>query len=189
MRRITRSFLVLIFISVSLSVSAETSSNKSAELAVERQELIPLDDALDAVTRKTDHKFIVAPAVPAKISVGRVSVRDLEYADLLQVLWLNRLAAITNKGLTQIIPAAVARSMAAPIIKGEGGDVADGEWVTRLVSMKSGQAQKLVPMLRPLMPSVAHLAATPDGKFLVIADLWSNVKRIEALALEIQRAE
>ena len=39
-------------------------------------------------------------------------------------------------------------------------------------------AAQLVPVLRPLMPQAAHLAAYPNGNILIISDRASNVSRM-----------
>jgi len=42
-------------------------------------------------------------------------------------------------------------------------------------------AAQLVPILRPLLPQYAHLAALPYENTLLIVDRYANVKRIEAI--------
>ena len=56
------------------------------------------------------------------------------------------------------------------------------ECVTQIVSLKYVSAAQLVPILRPMLPQYAHLAALPAANALIISDRFANLRRIEALA-------
>jgi general secretion pathway protein D len=55
------------------------------------------------------------------------------------------------------------------------------EYVTALATVRNVPAPALIPILRPLMPQSAHLAALPCTNQILISDVYSNVRRIEGL--------
>ena len=52
------------------------------------------------------------------------------------------------------------------------------EIVTQVVDVRNVSAAALVPILRPMVPQYAHLAAYPAGNILIISDRASNVNRM-----------
>jgi general secretion pathway protein D len=52
------------------------------------------------------------------------------------------------------------------------------ELVTQVVAVQNVNAAQLVPVLRPLMPQAAHMAAYPSGNILILSDRASNVARV-----------
>jgi general secretion pathway protein D len=59
--------------------------------------------------------------------------------------------------------------------------------VTLLVQPKKVCASYLVPVLRPLMPQAAHLAAEIQTNMLIINDRAGNARRIASLVDELDR--
>jgi len=59
--------------------------------------------------------------------------------------------------------------------------------VTHQVRLQPVPAAQLVPILRPLLPQAAHLAALPDQNALLIVDRFGNVKRVVALVRELDK--
>ena len=57
----------------------------------------------------------------------------------------------------------------------------DAQFVTMVINIKNTMAPALVPILRPLLPTYAHLAAMPCTNQLVVVDDFANVKRLEKL--------
>jgi type II secretory pathway component GspD/PulD (secretin) len=64
----------------------------------------------------------------------------------------------------------------------------DDEWVTLLIKGKNACVAHLVPVLRPLMPQAAHLAANPVSNQVVISDRAVNARRIAQLVYKIDEA-
>jgi general secretion pathway protein D len=69
----------------------------------------------------------------------------------------------------------------------------EAEWVTRVITVRKISAAQLVPVLRPLMPQTAHMAASvagPDGEKLtklIVVDRYANVRRISQIVDELDR--
>ena len=52
------------------------------------------------------------------------------------------------------------------------------ELITQVIAVHNVNAAQLVPVLRPLMPQAAHMAAYPNGNILILSDRASNVSRV-----------
>jgi general secretion pathway protein D len=53
--------------------------------------------------------------------------------------------------------------------------------------MNTMSAPQVVPILRPLLPQYAHLAALPEQNVLVIVDRYANVKRLTEIVLALDK--
>jgi general secretion pathway protein D len=62
------------------------------------------------------------------------------------------------------------------------------EIVTLVVQAKNACAAQLVPVLRPMMPQAAHLAAEVQSNSLIISDRSSNARRIAVLFEKLDQA-
>jgi general secretion pathway protein D len=113
---------------------------------------------------------------------------DVSYADLLTVLNVHGYAAVDEGRLVQIVPDGLIRAQAMPTI-GPKETRAPDEYVTEIIPVKYAAAPQLVPLLRPLLPQNAHLAATVTGNSLVLADRFANLRRIEGLVHALDSAE
>lgn len=125
------------------------------------------------VSEVTGRNFIVDPRVQGKVTV--VSARPLRddevYQVFLSVLKVHGFVAVPAGSVVKILPEAEGRTRAS----GSGSD----EIVTRVIPVRNVPAETLVPVLRPLLPQFAHLAAQADSNALVISDTVGNVSRIE----------
>src|SRR3546814_17315201 len=62
------------------------------------------------------------------------------------------------------------------------------EVVTHVYQLQNVSAAQLVPILRPLMPQWAHLAAYQANNTLIIADRAANVRRLGKLIAAMDQA-
>ncbi len=62
------------------------------------------------------------------------------------------------------------------------------EIVTQVIQVRNVSAGQLVPILRPMMPQSAHLAAYPSANMLIISDRAANVSRIVRIIQRIDRS-
>jgi general secretion pathway protein D len=153
-----------------------------AEAATRRYEdSVDLHALVAEVAASTDKEFLIDPRVRARV----FAVPPLEnptYATLLSVLRLHGYIAVEIGGKVNIIPDANARSMPTRLLQRDDNNVPDDEIVTRVITVAN--AAGLVPILRPMMPQYAHLAAggSPDQiNKLIITDTYANVRRITEL--------
>ena len=129
---------------------------------------------ITTVSEVTGKNFIVDPRVKGKVTV--ISARPLRddevYQVFLSVLKVHGYVAVPSGGVVKIVPETAGRA---------GGGVVSGgsdELVTRVIPVRNVPAEKLVPVLRPLMPNTAHLAADSESNTLVVSDTAGNVERI-----------
>jgi general secretion pathway protein D len=81
--------------------------------------------------------------------------------------------------------------MPTRLLQRDDPSVPDDEYVTRILTVQN--AGSLVPILRPLMPQSAHLAAAmpPDGGNgegkLILFDTYANVRRMTEIVNALSR--
>jgi general secretion pathway protein D len=125
--------------------------------------------------------------VSPQIYLAGTEPGDVTYPVLLSILRANGLAAVEIEGRVNIVPASEIRTYPLPTVQSDDASVAADEWVTRVVTTTNVEAAQLVPILRPLLPAWAHLAALPSSQ-LVIIDRYANVKRITELVRSLDTA-
>ena len=141
-------------------------------------ELAPL---LQRVERASNKKFLVDRKVGLRVFLGDVDPNDVTYPILLSILRANSLAAVEIEGRVNIVLDAEVRFLPAPITQTDDSSIAADEWVTRVLATTNISAAQLVPILRPLMPQPAHLAAHSDSNRLILMDRYANIQRITAI--------
>jgi general secretion pathway protein D len=59
-----------------------------------------------------------------------------------------------------------------------GTSVINDEYVTQVIRLENVSAAKLIPVLRPLVPQQAHMAAYAPSNAIIISDIRANIDRI-----------
>jgi general secretion pathway protein D len=143
--------------------------------------MIELAPLLQRVERASNKRFLVDGTVGPRIFLASVEMNDVDYPVLLSVLRANGLAAVEIEGRVNIVREAEVRYLPAPIVQTDDASIAADEWVTRVLTTTNIGATQLVPILRPLLPQAAHLAAHADTNRLIVMDRYANVQRITAI--------
>ncbi len=163
------------------AVSAETRSGYLLNL-----QQADLRSLINTVSQRTGRNFVVDPRVDARVTV--VSTMPLGATELYEVfetvLEVHGYAAIEQGEITRIVPSATARQHAVPLA--EHG-ARHGGIVTRVLVIEHVSASQLVPVLRPLLPQVAHLAAYEPTNRLIVTDSARNIDRIEHIVARVDR--
>lgn len=194
MRQVTAAntlLVVLLICAGGIAAAAETApeSPETSRLSASGgYTTVELAQLLDDVGRKSNKQFLVDARVPARVVVGTVDLKRVTYPLLLSILRNNGYAAVPGQGVVSVVPAAGMRTYASPIVNKDDGSIADDEWVTRIIPVKQADPVQLVPILRPLLPQEAHLAAMAPSRSLLIVDRYGNVKRITAIVQELDVA-
>jgi len=162
---------------VLVSAADQTSSSNKSSCASNVCEA-ELSDLIVGVAQRTGKKIIIDPRTRAQISVAGVSTDSVDYPMLLAILNVHQFAAYESGGVVRVVPDANARQLPIPVVTEISPATLDDEWVTLLVSAKNACAAQAVPVLRPMMPQAAHLAATFQGNTLLIVDHAANARRI-----------
>ena len=137
-----------------------------------------ITSVISTVSEMTGKNFIVDPRVKGRVTV--ISSRPMEadevYQVFLSILNVQGFAAIPGKNAIKIVPEVTAKQGAIPN-KGGVGD----ESVTRVVPVNNVAAAQLVPVLRPLLPQEAHLAAYTPTNVLIVSSTAANVDKLVEL--------
>jgi type II secretory pathway component GspD/PulD (secretin) len=144
------------------------------------QEKMNVTELISAVAAKTGKKFIVEPRVQGEITLFGQEPASVTIADLATILQVYGFTLFEGGGYVRVVPDAWARVMPTPIVSGNEKR-ADGEFVTRIIKVKSMPATQLVPLLRPIIPQNGHLAAVPCTNVLMVVDTFANARRLESV--------
>jgi type II secretory pathway component GspD/PulD (secretin) len=146
----------------------------------ERADGVPLERLIATVAKKSGKKFIVDNRVSGNVEILGQDVSAVNYGDLLSILLLNGFTAIEGSDYVGVIPISGVRAEPLPLATAKD-KFPDAQFVTMVVPVKTVLAASLVPILRPLLPTYAHLAAMPCINSMLIVDNFANVKRLEKL--------
>lgn len=122
--------------------------------------------------------FTVDPRANSTVLLAGIDAAALSHAQFLAILDMHQLAVIDAGDMLAVVPDAEGRQFPTPIYSDGGFKALDHELVTLLVHPKNVCAAFLVPVLRPLMPQAAHLAAEIQTNMLIINDRAANARRI-----------
>jgi len=150
---------------------------------------VDIEEVLARVSASTGKKFLVDPRVRATV-FGVPDIGTPTYPELLAILRIHGFAAMEVAGRVNIVPDANARFLPARLVQRDDSSIPDDEYVMRVLNVK--HAEVFVPVLRPLMPQSAHLAAMVaaeeggDGK-LILVDTYANIRKMTELINALTR--
>lgn len=164
--------LVLLLAVAPLSAQDFTVNLKETDI----QELIKF------VAEATGKTIVVDPAVKGKVKV--VSAKPVSRSELyelfLSILEVHGYTAVTSGGVVRVIQNKDARSSPVAVSDGNSGKTTD-EYVTQVIRLENISAAKLIPVLRPLVPQQAHMAAYAPSNAIIISDVSANIDRIRGI--------
>ncbi|MBD3670599.1 MAG: type II secretion system secretin GspD [Gammaproteobacteria bacterium] len=147
-----------------------------------------IHEVIEAVSNVTGKNFVIDPRVKGKVTIisSRSMNADEIYQVFLTVLEVHGFSAVPSGNVYQIIPSANAKQGPVKTIT-EGSTRASSEIVTRVFHVDNVPATQLVPILRPLLPQQAHMAAYQPTNSLIISDRADNVLRLEKIIESIDQ--
>ncbi|HEX6638120.1 MAG TPA: secretin N-terminal domain-containing protein, partial [Steroidobacteraceae bacterium] len=169
-------FLVLALASSDVGAQNRPNNGQRITPHFKDAEIGQVIEAVAAATGKT-----IIPDVRVRAQVTMLSTTpmtpDQFYEAFLALLQVHQFVAVESGGIIRIVPDANARQLVNKDLPSRVNGESE-ELVTQVISVKNINASQLVPVLRPLQPQSAHLAAFPSSNILVISDRASNVHRI-----------
>ena len=119
-----------------------------------------IQELIKFVAEVTDTTIVVDPAVKGKVKV--VSTKPVSASELyelfLSILEVHGYTAVRSCNFVRVIPSKDARS--SPVaVRDKGTGITSEEYVTQVIRLENISAAKLIPVLRPLVPQQAHMAA------------------------------
>lgn len=170
----------LILLLPALAGTAQAQSASESASAARAEGGVPVTELIAMVAKKTGKKFVVGPQVTGNIVLIGQEPNSVSYKDLLTILRAYDFTAIEYGDQVSVIAAAGVRHQAIPLLTGKES-YPDSQFVSTVITVKNVPAAQLVPILRPILPQVAHLAALPCANKLILVDTYANVRRLEAV--------
>ena len=188
MRMTISSSIAITLLSLTGAAFAQSSPEKSTvetasaeTMRVEHRENgVPFSKLIATVAKKTGKKFIVDPRVHGEAEIVGQDTSNISFSDLLTILHVYGYTAIESGGYVSVVPDAVARQVPTPQITGKETRP-DAEFVTKVITVRNIPAVQLVPILRPMVPQMGHLAALPCVNKLIYVDTFANLQRLQAV--------
>ena len=148
-----------------------------------------IQEFIKFVADVTGTTMVVDPNVKGKVRViSSQPVTQAELYDLfLSILDVQGYTAVRSGQVIRIVPSKDARSSPVPLM--EDQDAADNdEYVTQVIRLDNISAAKLIPVLRPLVPQQAHMAAYAPSNAIILSDIRSNIGRIVDIIERMDRS-
>ena len=146
-----------------------------------------LQEVIRFVAEATDKTIIVEPRVKGKVQV--ISARPVNKQELydlfLSILEVQGYTAVEAGNVVRIIPDKDARAAPVPVYSEKNPARPNSEIITQVIQLKNISAAKLIPVLRPLAPQQAHMAAYAPSNAIIISDTAANIERIRNIISEI----
>jgi general secretion pathway protein D len=146
-----------------------------------------LDDLIARFAKRTGKQVIIDPRVRAQVPLAGIDPGQITQEQLLAILDVHQFAMVQTGGIYSVVPDANARQLPTPVFSDVNFKASDYEIVTLLVTPKNTCAMHLVPVLRPLMPQAAHLAAEVQSNTLIVNDRAVNARRIAGLVDQLDK--
>src|SRR6187549_4289485 len=180
--------LLLVAFTVTGIVSAQNNGHNNGQRITPSFKDAEIGQVIEAVAAATGKTIIPDPRVRANVTMLSQTPMspDAFYQAFLALLQVHSYVAVESGGIIRVIPDAAARQM--PNIDLPDHIRADSEeLITQVVAVENVNAAQLVPVLRPLMPQAAHMAAYPAGNILILSDRASNVARVMRIIKRIDQ--
>lgn len=148
-----------------------------------------IQEFIKFVADVTGTTMVVDPNVKGKVRViSSKPVTQSELYDLfLSILDVQGYTAVRSGQVVRIVPSKDARSSPVPLMENQdllGND----EYMTQVIRLDNISAAKLIPVLRPLVPQQAHMAAYAPSNAIIISDIRSNIGRIVEIIERMDRS-
>jgi general secretion pathway protein D len=184
-RTVFRSSILVMMLAFTAVVGAQNTNGQRITPNFKDAEIGQVIEAVAAATGKT---IIPDPRVRAQVTMLSQTpmTPDAFYEAFLALLQVHQFVAVESGGIIKIVPDANARQMPnidLPERIKSGSD----ELITQVIAVENVNAAQLVPVLRPLMPQAAHMAAYPAGNILILSDRASNVSRVMRIIKRIDQ--
>jgi general secretion pathway protein D len=143
---------------------------------------------IQAVAEFTGKNFLVDPRVQGKVTVVAPTplTEEEAYKVFQAVLEVNGFVTVEADGATKIVPAEEGKIRNTSVYdedpRGNNDDIE-----TRVLRLTYVNPERLVPILRPLIPAYGHMAADAESSSLIITDRAANVDRLVSIISRLDR--
>jgi len=182
-----RTVFAAVFLALPLAVMAQDSAPAATSSVRTTTGDIELGDLIERFAKRTGKQFIIDPRVRAQVNLAGMDPDRISYDKLLAILTVNYFVAFEQGDWITVVPDANARQLPTPVYADKNFKAGPDELVTLIVPVKRLCSAQLVPVLRPLMPQSAHMAAYPDSNTLILTDHAGNIRRIVSVLEAMER--
>jgi len=167
------------------SVWAQSGAEQKWQVNFNDSDIAEVIKFVADVTGKT---VVIDPRVKGRVKV--ISAEPLNQADLydlfLSILEIQGFTAIEVGDVVRIVPRKDARTSAVPVTA--RSSLGNDAYITQVIQLENVSAAKVLPVLRPLAPQHAHLAAYAPSNAIIISDTVANISRLREVIRRLDRA-
>lgn len=185
--QVLRALTLITLVSLPIAAAAEDTAPRGSGSATSRADPEGAD-IIRSFAKRTGKKFIIDPRVRFIPGFAGIDPDRITYEQLLATLSVNQFATFVQGDVVTVVPDANARQLPTPVYSDANFKAGDDEWVTLLLTPKKACTPHLVPILRPLMPQAAHMAADLNSNSLIMTDRAANLRRVADLVERLDRA-
>jgi general secretion pathway protein D len=174
-----------------LVAAAQDSAPAAGHVSSSRKVSADMDivDLIERYAKRSGKQFILDPRVRGQVPLAGMDPDRIGYDELLAILTVQQFAAAPQGDWIVVVPDANARQLPTPVYSDRNfKTAAPDEIATLIVNVKNVCAAQAVPVLRPLMPQAAHMAAYPAVNTLILSDHASNLHRLVTVIEALERA-
>lgn len=166
-------------LSQSMNDSAEGKNSDADQTWTVNFKETDVHELIRFVANALDKTMIIDSKVKGTVQVissKPVNAKEL-YELFLSILEIQGFAAVESGDIIRIIPNKEARS--SPVGVADSDRVSlSSEVITQVIQLNNISAAKLIPLIRPLAPQHAHVAAYAPSNAIIISDTAANIARI-----------
>ena len=166
--------LLAVLLALAVLLPAMTLQAQEEQYTVNLKET-DIQELIKFVAETTGTTIVVDPSVKGKVKVisSKPVTRSELYDLFLSILEVHGYTAVRSGGVVRVIQNKDARSSPVAVTGKDERKVSD-EYVTQVIRLENISAAKLIPVLRPLVPQQAHMAAYAPSNAIIISDVSSN---------------
>ena len=170
----------------SATETMQTPTPSTEELLTINMRDADIGSVIQWIAEQTNKKIVVDPRVRAKVTIlaNKGMTADQAFQVFLAMLDVYGYAVTETGGILRIFPAVQAKSSPKQLVE-NFSELGGGEQILYVFKAENVSANRLLEVLKPLLPSSGYIAAYPQSNSLVIADEAENVKRLVALVSKI----
>ncbi len=173
------SFSCLILLSSAIPSYATEPTTKTAENITLNFVDVDIRSVIATISKETGKNFLIDPRVKGKLTIYSSTPINANalYDVFLSALRTHGYTAVEQNNVTHIVPLMEAKQSPTPV-NTLNKNAAGAQQITQVIKLKNISAINLIPVLRPLMPKEAYIAAYTATNLLILSDSEHNIVRI-----------
>ncbi len=182
-----KAFFIVVLATVMFAANVYSQTDQEQKWQVNFKDS-DIQEVIKFVADVTGKTVVIDPRVKGRVKV--ISAEPLSkqalYDLFLSVLEIQGFTAIEVGEVVRILPRKDARTSAVPVTS--QSSLGSDAYITQVIQLYNVSAAKVLPVLRPLAPQHAHLAAYDPSNAIIISDTVANIARLRDVISRIDRA-